>query len=174
MLSNDLHLRLHNRDTYRSSGLVVVRRVPTVANGTPFWIRDTPRTEEKQASVAWVPSRDIPEAIVAENEIEAQWIALLRLWPNPEELPGCPPSPRALIEAAMERPELRSLFPFTRAYTLCFRQCPNSPQANTLPTAAPIDRDYYQAFAPGSCYPLCEGSAQEVVGRMAEMVGKSS
>jgi hypothetical protein len=165
MLSNDLHLRLHYNETRHATGLIAVRRVPTTVSG----IRNTPRTGERTLPALVLP-RPEPAPPVTENEIEVQWLELLRLWPCPEEIPGCPPSPRPLIEAAMECPELRRLFPFTYAYTLCFRHAPDAPSGNDLPTAAPIDRDCFQAFAPGSWTPLCEGNAKQVVGVMANVV----
>jgi hypothetical protein len=169
MLSNDLHLRLHYRETRHASGLIAVRKIPTTLSG----IRSTPRTGESNPPALVFPSPEPSKAFVPENEIEAQWLALLRLWPCPEEMPGCPPSPRPLIEAAMERPELRRLYPYTHAYTLCFRYAPDARAANDLPTAAPIDRDYFQAFAPGSWTPLGEGDAKQVVRLMAEVVVRS-
>ena len=170
MLSNDLHLRLHNRETRHASGIVSVRRIPVPAHGVPFWIRDTPRTGDDGAATRPGGPDAAPLRVTTPNEIEEQWQALLRLWPCPEELPGCPPSPRPLIEAAMECPELRRLYPFTRAYTLYFRRSPETPLTSDLPTAAPIDRDYFQAFAPDSWSPLGEGDAKSVAALMAEFV----
>src|SRR6185503_9104919 len=57
-------------------------------------------------------------------------------------------SPLPLIEAAMQQPELRQLFPFTSLYSLHFSRTTGFPFTNDCPYAVPIENSRFRVYKP--------------------------
>lgn len=72
-------------------------------------------------------------------------------------------SPIPLIKAAMKRPELRRLFPFTSLNTLCFSRTTGYPFTNDCPKVAAKGNGKYCVYAPGSFEIIGEGTINEVM-----------
>ncbi len=72
-------------------------------------------------------------------------------------------SPVPLIEAAMKRPELRQLFPFTSLQCLCFSRTTGYPFTHDCPKAEPQGNGKYRVYAPASLEIIGEGTIDEVM-----------
>ncbi len=72
-------------------------------------------------------------------------------------------SPIPLIKAAMKRPELRQLFPFTSLNTLCFSRTTGYPFTHDCPSVASQGNGKYCVYAPSSHEVIGEGKIDEVM-----------
>ena len=72
-------------------------------------------------------------------------------------------SPIPLIKAAMKRPELRQLFPFTSLNTLCFSRTTGYPFTMDCPSVASQGNGKYCVYAPSSHEIIGEGTIDEVI-----------
>jgi hypothetical protein len=73
-------------------------------------------------------------------------------------------SPIPLIKAAMKKPELRQLFPYTSLNTLCFSRTTGYPFTNDCPSIASQGNGKYCVYAPSSRLEIIgEGTIDEVM-----------
>ncbi|HEX8338854.1 MAG TPA: DUF6193 family natural product biosynthesis protein [Pyrinomonadaceae bacterium] len=86
------------------------------------------------------------EAHEAGSLVEYLWGELLRRWEDSDRRHGGTPSPTPLIRAAMLRPELRRLYPYTSLYSLGFSRT-GYPFTNDCPSAAPHGDGLYRAYS---------------------------
>lgn len=72
-------------------------------------------------------------------------------------------SPLPLIKAAMKRPELRQLFPYTSLTQLCFSRTTGYPFTNDCPVIVPQGDGRYFVCMPNSQEFIGEGTVDEVI-----------
>ena len=72
-----------------------------------------------------------------------QWEEMLRIWTEHDS----DFSPRPLIEAAMQRPELRQLFPYTSLHNLCFSRTTGYPFTCDCPHAVALGGGLFRAHS---------------------------
>jgi hypothetical protein len=72
-------------------------------------------------------------------------------------------SPIPLIKAAMKKPELRQLSPFTSLNTLCFSRTTGYPFTHDCPSVASQGNGKYCVYAPSSHEVIGEGTINEVM-----------
>lgn len=72
-------------------------------------------------------------------------------------------SPIPLIKAAMKRPELRKLFPFTSLNALCFSRTTGYPFTHDCPSVVSQENGKYCVYAPSSNEIIGEGTIDEVM-----------
>lgn len=78
-------------------------------------------------------------------------------------------SPIPVIKAAMKRPELRRLFPYTSLTRLCFSRTTGYPFTHDCPVIEPQGNGRYSVYMPNSQEIIGEGTADQAV----EMVVKN-
>ncbi len=72
-------------------------------------------------------------------------------------------SPIPLIKAAMKKPELRQLFPFTSLNALCFSRTTGYPFTHDCPSVVSHENGKYCVYAPASLEIIGEGTIDEVM-----------
>jgi hypothetical protein len=72
-------------------------------------------------------------------------------------------SPLPLIKAAMKRPELRQLFPYTSLTCLCFSRTTGYPFTKDCPVIEPRGNGKYAVYMPNSQEFLGEGTVEEAL-----------
>jgi hypothetical protein len=72
-------------------------------------------------------------------------------------------SPIPVIKAAMKRPELRQLFPYTSLTRLCFSRTTGYPFTNDCPMIEPQENGKYRVYLPITQEVIGEGTAEEAV-----------
>jgi hypothetical protein len=72
-------------------------------------------------------------------------------------------SPIPVIKAAMKRPELRQLFPYTSLTRLCFSRTTGFPFTRDCPVLEPLGNGKYSVYMPNSQEVIGEGTAGEAI-----------
>ncbi len=72
-------------------------------------------------------------------------------------------SPIPVIEAAMKRPELRQLSPYTSLNRLCFSRTTDYPFTNDCPMIEPQGNGKYRVYMPVTHEVIGEGTAEQAV-----------
>ena len=116
------------------------------ARAIHFWIIDQPNIAQMQARFSFFVADEQAIAQEASRLVEYQWGRLLKTWrvrtnPNLDAK-----SPLPLIEAAMKKPELAQLFPFTSMNSLHFSRTTGYPFTNDCPCAIPIGNNRFRAY----------------------------
>ena len=132
------------------------------AQAVHFWIIEPPDLARMQDRFSFFIADEKGFAHEAGRAVEYQWETLRAHWAR-QYKPGAL-SPLPLIEAAMQQPELRQLFPFTSHYTLHFSRTTGFPFTNDCPYASPIGDNRFRAYHSGNPgEPIGEGDASEVI-----------
>ena len=137
------------------------------AEAIHFWIVDQPRLAQMQNRFSFFTAHEQALAHETGRAVEYQWERLRKNWSGSDDAM----SPLLLIEAAMQRPELRQLFPFTSLYSLHFSRTTGYPFTFDCPYAVPIGNARFRAYirTPGMTDPesmgelIGEGDADEVI-----------
>jgi len=136
------------------------------AHAIHVWIIEQPNLAQMQSRFSFFVAEEKGAAHEAGYAVEFQWEKLRERWArsaakNPDAL-----SPLPLIEAAMQQPELRQLFPFTSLHTLHFSRTTGYPFTSDCPYAAPIGNGRYRVYRKGDeemGQVLGEGGAHEAI-----------
>jgi len=94
--------------------------LPDAAEAIHFWIVEQPNLVRMQERFSFFTADEQGLAHESGRAVEYQWERLRKRWARSDEKYPDAPSPLRLIEAAMQQPELRQLFPFTSTNTLHF------------------------------------------------------
>lgn len=141
------------------------------AQAIHFWIIEQPDLARMQDRFSFFTADEQGLAHEAGRAVKYQWERLRTNWAR-DHKPGAL-SPLPLIEAAMQQPELRQLFPFTSLYSLHFSRTTGFPFTSDCPYAAPVGNGRFRAYhasprsrnpdATGEMKMIGEGDASEVV-----------
>lgn len=112
------------------------------------WVLEGPKLAVMKERFSFFTPSGRGEAHESGSLVEYQWGELLRQWEDSDKRYGGALSPTPLVRAAMLRPELRRLYPYTSLYSLGFRQT-GHPFTNGCPCAAPLGGGLYRAYSPG-------------------------
>jgi hypothetical protein len=118
------------------------------AQAIHFWLIEQPNLTRMQDCFSFFTADKKGLAHEAGRAVEYQWETLRANWAR-QYKPGSL-SPLPLIDAAMEQPELRQLFPFTSLYTLHFSRTTGFPFTLDCPYAAPIGNNRFRAYKASS------------------------
>jgi hypothetical protein len=133
----------------------VCRKLNDAVQAIHFWISEGPDLAKMEKKFKFFRPTDVGKAHEAGQAVEHQWQSLLQRWTERESGMFDPSvSPRPLIEAAMKRPELRQLFPYTSLYSLCFSRTTGYPFTYDCPHASPIGGGRFLAYS--STYTILE------------------
>lgn len=116
------------------------------AQAIHFWIIEQPDLARMQDRFNFFTADAQGLAHEAGEAVEYQWERLKKSWARSAESHPDALSPLPLIEAAMQQPELRQLFPFTSLYSLHFSRTTGYPFTNDCPYAIPIANGRFRAF----------------------------
>ncbi|MCL4295874.1 MAG: hypothetical protein KJ077_09115 [Anaerolineae bacterium] len=141
-----------------------------VAQAIYIWIKEKASIETMQNRFNFFVPTEAGKAHEAGTIVEHQWQGLLTRWKEEEKhIPKSYPSPRPLIEAAMQRPELRQLYPFTSLNRLCFSRTTGYPFTHDCPQAEPLGNGKFRGYSAQfnneqKYYEIIgEGTAEEVI-----------
>jgi len=135
-----------------------------VARSIHAWIADKSSIKKMSALFKFFSPSESGKAHEAGIYVEQQWQSLLEGWRVQEKSFGSPDrTPTRLIEAAMKRPELRQLFPFTSLISLCFSRTTGYPFTKDCPRIEPQGNDKYWVYAPTSFEILGKGNIEEAL-----------
>lgn len=144
------------------------------AQAIHFWIIEQPNIAQMQNRFTFFTADEQAKAHETGHAVEYQWERLLKQWARRDDEKPDAISPLPLIEAAMQRPELRQLFPFTSLYALHFSRTTGYPFTNDCPYAIPIGNARFRAHmgVRGVTDPdrtgdvIGEGDVDEVIGML--------
>ena len=143
--------------------------ISDVARSIHAWITDGLSTEKMSALFTFFTPSESGKAHEAGVYVEHQWQSLLEGWRVQEKSFGSPErTPTRLIEAAMKRPELRQLFPFTSLISLCFSRTTGYPFTRDCPRIEPQGNDIYWVYMPTSFEIFGKGNIEEVLDILIE------
>lgn len=130
------------------------------AQAIHFWITEQPSLADMQHRFSFFIADEKGVAHEAGYAVEFQWETLRNHWArsvggNPDAM-----SPLPLIEAAMQQPELRQLFPFTSHYMLHFSRTTGYPFTNDCPYAVPTENGRFRVYL------TSRGASAEDMGEM--------
>jgi len=108
------------------------------AQAIHFWIIEQPDLARMQDRFSFFAPEPQGLAHEAGRAVEYQWERLRESWSRTADGKPDAMSPLVLIEAAMQQPELRQLFPFTSLYSLHFSRTTGYPFTNDCPFAVPV------------------------------------
>ncbi len=112
------------------------------------WIETRYDLAQMEYEFGFFHSTENGKAYEAGSYVEFQWNTLLKNWSESESrMANRLLSPKPLIEAAMRRPILRQLFPFTSHYALCFSRTAGYPFTEDCPHAEPVGDGRFRAYA---------------------------
>lgn len=131
------------------------------AQAIHFWIIEQPNLARMQGRFGFFTADEKGLAHEAGRAIEYQWERLSKSWASSPEGKPDAMSPLPLIEAAMQQPELRQLFPFTSLYSLHFSRTTGYPFTNDCPYAVPLGNNRFRVYQPHGKDFTAEG---EIVG----------
>ena len=135
-----------------------------VARSIHAWITDKLPLEKMSSAFGFFTPSEDGKAHEAGIFVEHQWQSLLENWRVMEKTFSNPDrTPTRLIEAAMKRPELRRLFPFTSLISLCFSRTTGYPFTRDCPRIEPQENHIYWVYAPTSFEILGKGNIEEVL-----------
>ena len=138
--------------------------ISDVARSIHAWIADKLPIEKMSAFFTFFSPSESGKAHEAGVYVEHKWQSLLEGWRIQEKSFGAPDrTPTRLIEAAMKRPELRQLFPFTSLISLCFSRTTGYPFTKDCPRIEPQGNDVYLVYAPTSFEILGQGNVEEAL-----------
>lgn len=143
------------------------------ARAIHFWIQEEPDIVEMQKRFSLFSPSEKGRANEAGRAVEYQWKSLLKMWTEMERgMPDDALSPRPLIEAARERPELRQLFPFTSMFRLCFSRTTGYPFTCDCPFAEPIGGGRHRAYSAKHTYVVRSHNGYEYREAVHEVIGE--
>ena len=133
------------------------------AQAIHFWIIEQPNIAQMQTRFSFFIPEEQGIAHDAGRAVEYQWQELLKRWALYETM-----TPLPLIEAAMKRPELAQLFPFTSMNSLHFSRTTGYPFTSDCPCAIPLGNNRFRAYKARLAEErmakvIGEGTAEEVV-----------
>lgn len=135
-----------------------------VARAIHTWIAEKPTIEKMSSLFAFFSPTERGKAHEAGVIVEHQWQTLLFGWRYQEKDFSAPDRvPTPLIEAAMKRPVLRQLYPYTSLISLCFSRTTGYPFTHDCPRIEPQGNDKYFVYAPGTFDILGEGSVENAL-----------
>lgn len=158
------HERLFIFDFWSSGvgyGKGATRSLHDAAQAIHFWIIEKPDLARMQDRFSFFTADPKGLAHEAGRAVEYQWERLRANWERQDE-PGSI-SPLPLIDAAMQRAELRQLFPFTSLYTLHFSRSTGYPFTSDCPYARPIGNNRFRAYK-ASARALNPETTDEIIG----------
>lgn len=117
------------------------------AGSAHAWVLEEPKISSMKERFRFFRPSARGEAHEAGTLLEHEWGELLKHWEKSDERHGGTPSPTPLIRAAMLRPELRRLYPYTSLYRLGFRRT-SYPATDDCPSAEPLGNGLYRAYSP--------------------------
>lgn len=116
------------------------------AQAIHFWIIEQPGLARMHDRFSFFTAEAQGLAHEAGHAIDYQWERLRKSWARSAEAHPDALSPLPLIEAAMQQPELRQLFPFTSLYPLHFSRTTGYPFTNDCPYAVPITNNRFRVY----------------------------
>lgn len=133
-----------------------------VAQAIYVWIKEIASIQTMQIRFKFFAPTEAGKAHKAGTYVEYKWQVLKAYWEETEKyMQESFPSPTPLIEAAMQRPELRMLFPFTSHNELCFSRTTGFPfTTHDCPHAIPLGNGRFRAY---SAKFIGEGTINEVI-----------
>ena len=117
--------------------------VGEAAGSAHAWVLEEPKIAEMRERFSFFTPTEDGRAHEGGYLLEHRWESLLRRWKENDPYPY---SPRPLIQAAMLRPELRRLFPFTSLNTLRFSRT-SHPLTGGCPSAVSLGGGLYRAYS---------------------------
>ena len=139
------------------------------AQAIHFWLIEQPDLARMQDRFDFFTADAQGLAHEAGRAVEYQWKRLRESWARSAETHPDSLSPLVLIEAALQQPELRQLFPFTSLYSLHFSRTTGYPFTNDCPFAVPLGTNHFRVYRPrGGSFTatgeiLGEGNANEAI-----------
>ena len=144
------------------------------AQAIHFWLIEQPDLARMQDRFSFFTADAQGLAHEAGEAVEYQWERLRKSWARSAEEHPDALSPLPLIEAAMQQPELRQLFPFTSLYSLHFSRTTGYPFTHDCPYAIPVANGRFRAYHPPPAADvesmgeiIGEGDANEVSSMLA-------
>lgn len=135
-----------------------------IARAIHTWIVDKATIGNMSSLFTFFSPTERGKAHEAGVIVEHQWQSLLAGWHHQEKDFGSADRvPTPIIEAAMKRPELRQLYPFTSLISLCFSRTTGYPFTRDCPRIEPEGAGLYRAYASESFEILGEGTVDEVL-----------
>lgn len=129
--------------TYGNGPTPDIREAAAAAHA---WALEEPKIAVMKERFGFFTPSGRGEAHESGSLVEYEWGELLKQWEDSDKRHGGAPSPTPLIRAAMLRPELRRLYPYTSLYRLGFRRT-GHPPTNDCPSAAPLGGGLYRAYS---------------------------
>jgi len=135
-----------------------------VARAINAWIVDKSAIEKMLSNFDFFSPTESGKAHEGGVIVEHKWQNLLEYWKGEKQPIGTPDrNPAQLIEAAMKRPILRQLFPYTSLISLCFSRTTGYPFTNDCPRIEPQGNGKYFVYAPDTFDILGEGLVEDVL-----------
>jgi len=135
-----------------------------VARSIHAWIADKLSLEQMSRMFVFFSPSESGKAHEAGIFVEHKWQALLENWRVMESSFSTPDyAPTRLIEAAMKRPQLRQLFPYTSLTRLCFSRTTGFPFTKDCPSMEPQGNGKYIVYMPISHEAIDELTAEETI-----------
>lgn len=135
-----------------------------VVSAIHTWIVDIATIEKMSSLFTFFSPTENGKAYEAGVYVEHQWQGLLASWQEREKTFREPDlTPTLLIAAAMKRPELRQLFPFTSLTRLRFSRTTGFPFTQDCPIVEPQGAGIYRVYMQGSLELLGEGTIEEAL-----------